>query len=63
MKNNKTPGIDGFSAEFTQILWCKLKTIITRVTLNHSKTSNNELYFKRKQTRGVFFKLCDLSHY
>ena len=34
MKNNKTPGIDGFPAEFLKIFWCKLKTIITRA-LNH----------------------------
>ena len=34
MKNNKTPGIDGFPAEFLKIFWCTLKTIITRA-LNH----------------------------
>ena len=34
MKNNKTPGIDGFPAEFFKIFWCKLKFLITRA-LNH----------------------------
>ena len=34
MKNNKTPGIDGFPAEFLKMFWCKLKSLITRA-LNH----------------------------
>ena len=35
MKNNKTPGIDGFPSEFFKVFWCKLKYIITRA-LNYS---------------------------
>ena len=31
MKNNKTPGIDGLSAEFFKIFWCKLKYFVQRV--------------------------------
>ena len=30
MKNNKTPGIDGFPSEFLKVYWCKLKFIIFR---------------------------------
>ena len=30
MKNNKTPGIDGFPSEFFKVFWCKLKFIIFR---------------------------------
>ena len=30
MKNNKTPGIDGFPAEFFKVFWCKLKILILR---------------------------------
>ena len=30
MKNNKTPGIDGFPSEFFKVFWCKLKIIIFR---------------------------------
>ena len=35
MKHNKTPGIDGFSAEFYKVFWGKLKFLVTRV-LNYS---------------------------
>ena len=35
MKNNKTPGIDGFPSEFFKVFWCKLKHIICRA-LNYS---------------------------
>ena len=28
IKNNKTPGIDGFPSEFFNVFWCKLKFII-----------------------------------
>ena len=31
MKHNKTPGIDGFPAEFLKMFWCKIKYLITRV--------------------------------
>ena len=34
MKHNKSPGVDGFPAEFLKIFWGKLKYLITRV-LNH----------------------------
>ena len=34
IKNNKTPGIDGFPAEFFKMFSCKLKFLITRA-LNH----------------------------
>ena len=34
MKNNKTPGIDGFPAEFFKMFWSKLKFLVTRA-LNH----------------------------
>ena len=37
MKHNKTPGIDGFSAEFFKVFWNKLKFFILRV-LNSSYT-------------------------
>ena len=40
MKNNKTPGVDGFPCEFFKVLWLKLKFLISRV-LNYS-------YFKGK---------------
>ena len=35
MKHNKTPGIDGFPAEFFKMFWAYLKAIITRA-LNYS---------------------------
>ena len=35
MKHNKTPGIDGFPAEFLKVFWGKLKFLVTRV-LNYS---------------------------
>ena len=35
MKNNKTPGIDGFPAEFFKMFWKKIKYFIMR-SLNHS---------------------------
>ena len=35
MKHNKTPGIDGFPAEFLKVFWGKIKFLITRV-LNYS---------------------------
>ena len=31
MKNNKTPGIDGFPSEFFKMFWCQLKFLIQRV--------------------------------
>ena len=31
MKKNKTPGIDGFPAEFFKVFWCKLKFLIVKV--------------------------------
>ena len=34
MKNNKTPGIDGFPAEFFKKFWIKFKYLVTRA-LNH----------------------------
>ena len=30
MKNNKTPGMDGFPAEFFKVFWNKLKNLILR---------------------------------
>ena len=30
MKNNKTPGIDGFPSEFFKVFWCKLKYLTLR---------------------------------
>ena len=30
MKNNKTPGIDGFPSEFFKVFWCKLKSLILK---------------------------------
>ena len=38
MKHNKTPGIDGFPAEFLKMFWCKIKYLITRVLNNCYKT-------------------------
>ena len=35
MKHNKTPGIDGFPAEFLKVFWGKLKFLVARV-LNYS---------------------------
>ena len=32
MKNNKTPGIDGFPSEFLKMFWCKLKFLILKVS-------------------------------
>ena len=34
MKNNKTPGIDGISADFLKIFWGKLKFFVTRALNN-----------------------------
>ena len=38
MKHNKTPGIDGFPAEFLKMFSCKIKYLITRVLNNCYKT-------------------------
>ena len=38
MKNKKTPGIDGFPAEFFKVFWCKLKFFILR-SLNEGFTT------------------------
>ena len=35
MKNNKTPGIDGFPAEFFKVFWVRLKNIVLR-SINYS---------------------------
>ena len=35
MKNNKTPGIDGFPADFFKVFWKDLKTYVVRA-LNES---------------------------
>ena len=35
MKNNKSPGIDGFSSEFFKVFWCRIKFFVLR-SLNHS---------------------------
>ena len=40
MKNNKTPGVDGFPCKFFKVFWLKLKFLISRA-LNYS-------YFKGK---------------
>ena len=38
MKNNKTPGIDGFPSEFFKVFWCKLKFLILRAfNLSYNK--------------------------
>ena len=31
IKNNKTPGVDGFSSDFLKMIWSKLKFLILRV--------------------------------
>ena len=40
MKNNKTPGVDGFPCEFFKVFWSNLKYIILKA-LNYSYYSGN----------------------
>ena len=47
MKNGKTPGIDGFPAEFLKVFWSKLKFIIQRAI--NSSYDNNELPLTSRQ--------------
>ena len=47
MKNGKTPGIDGFPAEFFKVFWSKLKFIIQRAV--NSSFDNNELPLTLRQ--------------
>ena len=47
MKNGKTPGIDGFPAEFYKVFWSKLKFIIQRAI--NSSYDNNELPLTLRQ--------------
>ena len=48
MKHNKTPGIDGFPAEFLKVFWAKLKFLVTRV-LNYSY-DNKKLLISLRQS-------------
>ena len=47
MKNGKTPGIDGFPAEFYEVFWSKLKFIIQRAI--NSSYDNSELPLTLRQ--------------
>ena len=47
MKNNKTPGIDGFPAEFYKVFWSKLKFVILRAL--NSGYDNGEMSYSLKQ--------------
>ena len=47
MKSGKTPGIDGFPAEFFKVFWSKLKFIIQRAI--NSSYDNNELPLTLRQ--------------
>ena len=47
MKNNKSPGIDGFQAEFYKVFWNKLKFVILRAP--NSGYDNGEISSSLKQ--------------
>ena len=47
MKNGKTPGIDGFPAEFLKVFWSKLKFIFQRAI--NSSYDNKELPLTLRQ--------------
>ena len=58
-KNNKTPGTDGFSAEFYKFLWSDLGTVMTasfnyakRFTIYRPKARNYFTHLQKKQRQN-----------
>ena len=47
MKNNKTPGIDGFPAEFFKVFWSKIKSFILRSINNGYKQGKMSNSFRQ----------------